>query len=62
MDRTYSLLKKGIFRAVMVEFEDGSITRINPRNQTQQESLLKRLLTPDDGGDGYKGVKMVVFP
>ncbi|KAI4454954.1 dna-directed rna polymerase [Holotrichia oblita] len=45
--------------AVMVEFEDGSITRINPKNQTQQESLLKRLLTPDDGGDGYKGVKMV---
>lgn len=43
----------------MVEFEDGSVTRINPKNQTQQESLLKRLLTPDEENDCFKGVKMV---
>ncbi|GJQ80589.1 putative DNA-dependent RNA polymerase [Trypoxylus dichotomus] len=46
--------------AVAVEMEDGSIVRINPNNQTQQESLLKRLLTPYDGCGGFKGLKMVL--
>jgi DNA-directed RNA polymerase I subunit RPA1 len=33
--------------AVMVEYEDGTIKRINPQNTAQQESILKSLLTPD---------------
>ncbi|KAK9892524.1 hypothetical protein WA026_020509 [Henosepilachna vigintioctopunctata] len=46
--------------AVMVQFENGSIIRLNPKNPTQQESILKRLLTPDDDKNGaFKGVKLV---
>ncbi|RZB40094.1 DNA-directed RNA polymerase I subunit RPA1 [Asbolus verrucosus] len=45
--------------AVMVEYEDGTIKRINTNNTTQQESILKRLLTPDDKIAGFRGVKRV---
>ncbi|EFA05003.1 DNA-directed RNA polymerase I subunit RPA1-like Protein [Tribolium castaneum] len=44
--------------AVMVEYEDGTIKRINTNNTTQQESILKRLLTPDKIV-GFRGVKRV---
>ncbi|XP_050313380.1 DNA-directed RNA polymerase I subunit RPA1 [Anthonomus grandis grandis] len=46
--------------AVLVEMEDGSIKRINPENKTQQESLLKILLTPhNQRRGGFQGVKIV---
>jgi DNA-directed RNA polymerase I subunit RPA1 len=44
--------------AVMVEYEDGTIKRINPQNTAQQESILKSLLTPDKVV-GFRGVKRV---
>lgn len=48
------------YRATMVEFGNGSILRINPMNKTQQESILKRLLTPDEEEDStYRGIKIV---
>lgn len=43
----------------MVQYEDGKVIRINPKNQTQQESILKRLLTPDDPNKPFRGVKIV---
>nr|XP_022906848.1 DNA-directed RNA polymerase I subunit RPA1 [Onthophagus taurus] len=45
--------------AVMVEFEDGTINKINPNNPVHQQALMKRLLTPDDGNEGFKGFKTV---
>ncbi|KAL3272242.1 hypothetical protein HHI36_022725 [Cryptolaemus montrouzieri] len=46
--------------AVMVQFQNGSTIRLNPKNPTQQESILKRLLTPDDGkNEAFRGVKLV---
>lgn len=43
----------------MIEFGDGSIFKINNK-KTQQESILKRLLTPVDGEkEAFKGVKIV---
>ncbi|KAF2896564.1 hypothetical protein ILUMI_09614 [Ignelater luminosus] len=45
--------------AVQVEYEDGSITRINSNDKTQQKSIIKRLLTPYDKEKGFTGVKMV---
>ncbi|KAF5293076.1 hypothetical protein FQR65_LT11068 [Abscondita terminalis] len=45
--------------AVQVEFEDGTVRRINPADSTQQESIVKRLLTPDDKDKGFTGVKKV---
>ncbi|GLV36874.1 Son of sevenless [Carabus blaptoides fortunei] len=45
--------------AKMIEFGDGSVFKINNK-KTQQESILKRLLTPVDGEkDAFKGVKIV---
>lgn len=43
----------------MVEFEDGKIFRISTNNPSQKESILKRLLTPDEEGTSFKGVKLV---
>lgn len=43
----------------MVEFEDGSINRINPDKPTHQQGLLKRLLTPYDANMSFEGVKIV---
>lgn len=43
----------------MVEFEDGKIIRINTSNAIQQESIFKRLLTPDKD-TAFKGVKIVI--
>ena len=44
--------------AVLVEYEDGTIKRIDPKNTTYQEAILKRLLTPDKIS-GFRGVKRV---
>ncbi|KAJ8970269.1 hypothetical protein NQ317_017164 [Molorchus minor] len=44
--------------AVMVEY-DGMMKRINPNNITQQKSILKCLLTPDDKGKSLHNVKRV---
>lgn len=44
--------------AVRVEFGFKSM-RINPSNKLQQESILKRLLTPEDDDAAIKGVKIV---
>lgn len=43
----------------MIQYEDGLIMKINADDKTQQESILKRLLTPDDRNRGFRGVKMV---
>ncbi|KAK5638056.1 hypothetical protein RI129_012351 [Pyrocoelia pectoralis] len=45
--------------AVQVEFEDGTIRKINPLDARQQESIVKRLLTPDDKEKKFCGVKKV---
>ncbi|XP_066149248.1 DNA-directed RNA polymerase I subunit RPA1 isoform X2 [Euwallacea fornicatus] len=45
--------------AVLIEMEDGSIKKINPRNKVLQESFLKSLLTPLDVGTGFRGIKTV---
>ncbi|CAH2001255.1 unnamed protein product [Acanthoscelides obtectus] len=44
--------------AVMIEY-NGISKKINPNNATQQKSLLKLLLTPDDRDKGSKSVKIV---
>ncbi|KAG5891414.1 hypothetical protein JTB14_031480 [Gonioctena quinquepunctata] len=44
--------------AVMVE-QNGIVKRINPKNITQQKSILKCLLTPDDKEKGSQDVKIV---
>ncbi|KAJ8913639.1 hypothetical protein NQ315_007356 [Exocentrus adspersus] len=44
--------------AVSVEC-NGLVTRINPNNAHQQESILKRLLTPDDREKGSETIKVV---
>ncbi|KAH1018463.1 hypothetical protein HUJ05_006231 [Dendroctonus ponderosae] len=46
--------------AVLVEMEDGSITKINPLNKVQQDGLLKMLLTPHHSSrPGFQGIKIV---
>lgn len=45
--------------AVMIKNEDGKIVKINPKDKTQQESILKRLLTPAENKKGFKGLKVV---
>lgn len=45
--------------AVMIQTEDGKITKINPKNKTQQEGILKRLLTPGEQNSGFRGLKVV---
>lgn len=47
------------FRAVLVENEDGTKTKISATDCTQRESVAKRLLTPGDTSDGIKGNKIV---
>lgn len=47
-----------LFRAVMIEY-NGVVKRINPDNATQQKSILKCLLTPDDKEKGFQTVKIV---
>lgn len=41
----------------MIQSEDGKITKIKPDDRIQQESILKRLLTPED--KGFRGLKIV---
>ncbi|KDR17997.1 DNA-directed RNA polymerase I subunit RPA1, partial [Zootermopsis nevadensis] len=45
--------------AVLVENEDGTKTRISTTDHIQRESVAKRLLTPGDTSDIYKGMKVV---
>jgi cobalamin biosynthesis protein CbiD len=47
------------FRAVMVENEDGTRTRISSVDSVQRESVAKRLLTPGDTCDVSRGMKIV---
>lgn len=47
------------FRAVLVENEDGTKTKVSATDCTQRESVAKRLLTPGDMSDGMKGNKIV---
>lgn len=42
----------------MIQSEDGKITKIKPDDRIQQESILKRLLTPEDH-KGFRGLKIV---
>jgi hypothetical protein len=47
------------FRAVLVENEDGTRTRISTTDPVQRESVAKRLLTPGDTPAVFKGMKIV---
>lgn len=42
-----------------MEFENGANMRINANDRSHQASILKRLLTPDDGNEGFRGLKIV---
>lgn len=42
----------------MIEY-NGVVKRINPNSATQQKSILKCLLTPDDKEKGFQTVKIV---
>lgn len=39
----------------MVEFQNGDVIRLDPKNPVQRESLAKRLLTPSDMKNQYYG-------
>lgn len=47
-----------IYSAVMVEL-NGIVKRINPNNKTQQQSILKCLLTPTDRLKGQQNLTVV---
>jgi len=47
------------FRAVLVEDDDGTRTKLSATDWTQRESVAKRLLTPGDTSDEIKGKKIV---
>lgn len=50
------------FRAVLIEHEDGSLSKISTDSVTQRENVAKRLLTPlEKNSGGFKGVKYVSF-
>jgi hypothetical protein len=43
----------------MVENEDGTRTRISTTDHIQRESVAKRLLTPGDTSNVFRGMKVV---
>lgn len=48
-----------IFRAVMVEYENGNIKLLSAKDVAQREIVAKRLLTPEKSDETFRGVKRV---